>query len=358
MTVPPPDPAERDLLAPPRVRRAWYVLCASKELKRGKVIGRRLWGQPLVLFRNVHGQVGVFRDRCPHRNVPLSSGVVVGDTLRCAYHGWRFGTDGQCKAIPGLNGHCDRAAYAAEAHAVREQQGFVWVWGEAGAEPTGDPFVFRLAEDRSYLVVRREVGAPGSIHAVAENALDVPHTAFLHGGLFRSDTTARKPISCVITREADRVECEYVGEERPQGIIGRVLSPSGGTVIHFDRFYLPSIIEVEYRLGPENHVLVDAALTPVDDFETRLFAVVAVRTRIPPWLLRPIATPFALRIFQQDARVLAKQTATMRAFGEQRFVSTEIDLLGPHIHKLLQRGAQGTSSPPRAPTRREFTLLV
>lgn len=317
-----------------------------------------MFGHPIALFRVASGQVGAFADRCPHRNVPLSAGRVRDGALQCAYHGWRFAPDGRCVHIPALDGDPDRAAHRASTHAVREQQGFVWVWGVPGEEPDTDPYRFALADDRRYLVVRREVRAGGSIHAVAENALDVPHTSFLHGGLFRSDRD-RKPIRCIVHRWDDRVECEYVGEARPGGILGRLLSPSGGTVVHFDRFLLPSIVEVEYRLGEESHVLVSAALTPVDDFDTRLFAVVAVRTPVPGFLVKPIVTPVALRIFRQDAAVLRKQTETMARFGEQRFVSTEIDLLGPHILKLIQRAAAGrrpTGS--RPPMRKEVTLLV
>ena len=44
-----------------------------------------------------------------------------------------------------------------------------------------------------------------------------------------------------------------MGEPRPPGIVGRILSPSGGLVTHFDRFILPSIAQVEYRIGTENH---------------------------------------------------------------------------------------------------------
>lgn len=349
-----------DLVAirPPRVERGWYPLCWSHELKR-RPIARRLWDVPVVLFRTGSGAAGALVDRCPHRNVALSDGAVVDDTLRCPYHGWRFDAAGRCRAIPGLSdagGEPNRSAHAAQAFAVREQQGVVWVWGRAGDAPDRDPFVFKYAEAPGYTVVRREVSARGTIHAVAENALDVPHTAFLHGGLFRTDG-ARRPIQCVVTRTADVAECEYIGEQRPSGLVGRMLSPSGGTVVHFDRFYLPSIVEVEYRLGDENHVVVNAALCPVDDWHTRLLAVVAIRTRVPGWLLRPLVTPFALRIFGQDRAILAKQTDNVLGFGEQRFVSTEIDLLGPHILKLLLRAATGAPSPSE-PVRREVTLMV
>lgn len=347
--------ATAEAIAPPRLRRAWYVLCRSDELGSAPVV-RRLWGQRIVLWRDPSRTPSALLDRCPHRNIPLSEGRVVDGSLQCPYHGWRFGTDGHCKLIPGLDGSPDRKAYAALSFPVREQQGYVWVWGDPESAPDRDPFVFRLAEDPNYLIVKREVCANGSIHAVSENALDVPHTAFLHGGLFRNDRD-RKPIRCVVVRTSDRVECEYIGEARPDGIVGRLLSPSGGLVVHYDRFYLPSIVEVEYRIGEENHILVNAALTPEADFQTRLYAVVAARTRIPGWLVRPLVTPIALRIFGQDAAILTRQTDTLWEMGEQRFVSSEIDLLGPHILKLLARSAAGNPLPDE-PVRREATLLV
>lgn len=346
-----------DLLTPPRVKRAWYILCTAEEL-RGEPLLRRLHGTPIVLFRDGAGAPCALLDRCPHRSVPLSKGVIVDGALACRYHGWRFRGDGACVHIPALVGDATRASHAATAFPCRESQGFVWVWGEPEVAPDCDPWHFRLADEPGYLVVRRAVRAEATVHAVAENALDVPHTAFLHGGLFRNDGD-RQPIQCVVKRWADRVECEYVGESRPEGIVGRVLSPSGGTVVHFDRFILPSIVQVEYRIGTENHVLVDAALTPVDDFDTILHAVVAVRTRLPGWLLKPIALPIALRIFGQDAEILSEQTERMQHFGEQRFVSTELDVLGPHILKLLQRAATGDVGDPEGPpSRREITMLV
>ncbi len=84
-----------------------------------------------------------------------------------------------------------------------------------------------------------------------------------------------------------------------------------------------------------------------------------MRTRVPGWLLRPLVMPFALRIFGQDAKILAQQTEIMHRFEEQRFVSTELDLLGPHILKLLQRAERDDLGDlQRPPTRREITMLV
>ena len=342
----------------PRVRQAWYALCFSDELAPGALLQRALFDQPLVVFRGEDGAVGALLDRCPHRNVPLSSGRVVGPALACGYHGWRFGPDGGCQHVPALVGEPGHPARRCPAFPVQEQQGVVWAWADPDSPPVGAPFRFRLADDPAYTVVTRALRAPGSVHAVAENALDVPHTAFLHGGLFRVDE-ARTEIACRVTRHADRVECEYIGEPRPDGLVGRILSPSGGVVTHFDRFYLPSVVEVEYRIGDENHILVDAALTPVSDHETWLHAVVCVKARVPMWLVRPFALRAALHIFGQDQEILAAQTASLRRFGDARFVSTELDALGPHILRLLRQAARGELDPPdKPPLVREFKMRV
>ena len=49
----------------------------------------------------------------------------------------------------------------------------------------------------------------------------------------------------------------------------------------------------------------------------------------------------ALRVLRQDVAILGAQTAAVRRFGGERYASTEIDVLGPHIDKLLRRAAAG-----------------
>ncbi|MCU1459916.1 MAG: hypothetical protein JWL73_4008, partial [Actinomycetia bacterium] len=50
-----------------------------------------------------------FIDRCPHRSTRLSVGWIeppdaAGEpaSLRCAYHGWRYGSDGHCFDVPAM----------------------------------------------------------------------------------------------------------------------------------------------------------------------------------------------------------------------------------------------------------------
>jgi nitrite reductase/ring-hydroxylating ferredoxin subunit len=38
----------------------------------------------------VDGEAHAFANACPHEGNPLHEGDVLGDTLTCAYHGWKF----------------------------------------------------------------------------------------------------------------------------------------------------------------------------------------------------------------------------------------------------------------------------
>ncbi|MFN7135616.1 MAG: aromatic ring-hydroxylating dioxygenase subunit alpha, partial [Myxococcales bacterium] len=191
-----------------------------------------------------------------------------------------------------------------------------------------------------YSTVRREFTVHATMHAAVENALDVPHTAFLHGGLFR---TAKKEndVEVVVRRYGDRVEAEFVGEPRPKGLVGRLLAPGGGVVTHFDRFLLPNITQVEYRLGDDSHLVATSAMVPVRAFETRVVALVTFRLPIPSALVKPLLTPVAERIFHQDAVMLDLQTRSIERFGGEHYVSTELDVIGPHVLRLLRAAERG-----------------
>ncbi|EYF06216.1 aromatic ring-hydroxylating dioxygenase subunit alpha [Chondromyces apiculatus] len=339
----------RALLAPPQAKvRAsvvrlpgqWFIVAMASELQR-KPIARMLLGMPLVLFRDGEGHPGVLLDRCPHRNVPLSIGEVVDGQLQCAYHGWRFDGRGACRFVPSLLGEPGAKARNAMSFAALEQDGFLWVYSTPGETPTTSPYRFPQLGEKGYTAVRRRVTSESTMHAALENALDVPHTQYLHRGLFRSATRGIQ-ITAKVQRSRDRVVAEYVGEPRPEGLVARLLSPSGGMVTHFDRFILPSIAEVEYRIGTENHFLVSAAMTPVSDFLTHIYAVVSFKVRLlPGWLLKPFLMPLGLQVFAQDAAMLKLQTENIQRFGGEQYASTEIDVLGRHIWRLLKKAERG-----------------
>src|SRR5688572_25008463 len=195
-------PATKGHFSVVRLPEAWFVACLSKELKKAP-LGRSIQGIPLVLFRGADGTASALRARCPHRNVPLSAGSVKGGQRECAYHGWRFDTAGACRFIPGLVSSPDAArARHATRYATREVDGYIWVWSQPDVTPEVEPFRLPHLDDPAYTTVRREFLVEATMHAVIENALDVPHTAFLHGGLFRTSKKENE-IDVVVRRFPD-----------------------------------------------------------------------------------------------------------------------------------------------------------
>lgn len=327
----------------------WYVLADASSL-RDRPIGVRLAGKPIVLFRGTGGAPVALADRCAHRGVPLSLGRVERGRLECGYHGWCYDDSGRCVTVPGLLGEIPKA-HAVERYAALEQDGFVWVGIEATGRPCGVP----AALEAGYASMRRTVTFEAGLHATLENILDVPHTAFLHRGLFRGRSGPRR-IRVRVTREGDGVRAEYIGEPRPDGLVGRLLAPGGGVVTHVDRFRLPSVAQVEYRLGSDAHFLVTSWCTPVEEQVTRVHAEVRWRTPLPSLFVRTLALPVAWRIVGQDAAMLRAQAIAERDSGV-RHASTQIDVLGTQIGKLL-RSAPSDPAVAEESWVREFEMEV
>lgn len=350
-------PATKGHTSVVRLSKAWYVVGTSKELTRGP-LPRTVLGIPMVLFRSKAQTVTILLDRCPHRNVPLSQGKVREGELQCGYHGWRFGADGTCVAIPGLSTGLPGKGKRATSFPAREQDGLIWVWPDTDSTPDSPPPPLPLAGKAGYTTLIHVVEMAGSVHAVIENALDVPHTAFLHAGLFRGEGTPH-PIEAIVRRLGRSVEAEFIGEPAPKGLIGRILAPKGGVVEHFDRFILPSTAQVEYRLGERSHLMATSFCTPVTDFTTRLYGVAQFKLPLPGWLVALIAKPVVMKVLKQDARMLKTQSETIDAFGGEQFESTDIDLLGASILRLLKEAQRGEAEDLEEPREvRRTTLLL
>lgn len=168
----------------------WTPVTAASTLKR-KPLGVKLAGEPVVLFRDRTGRASALIDRCPHRGVALSLGVVNGDgCLECPFHGWSFRGDGACDHIPLSNlSEQKRQNYGATALPTREVGGLLWVFtgqDPAGTEPELPP---ALLDPKWHMWVHEETWNTHWTRAM-ENMLDNVHVPFVHrqsfGGEMRS----------------------------------------------------------------------------------------------------------------------------------------------------------------------------
>ncbi|WP_149182541.1 aromatic ring-hydroxylating dioxygenase subunit alpha [Streptomyces sp. TRM49041] len=161
----------------------WYPVARSGSLRVGRVLGTAFAGERIALYRGESGAVHALEDRCAHRQVPLSMGVVEGETLRCCYHAWAYRGDGRISQIPYLSKGDGRPPRGVRGYPVREAYGLVFVF-------PGDPekaAVTALPELPTFgspryrtMTFSRTVRCHYSF--MHENLLDMNHQ-FLHRGV-------------------------------------------------------------------------------------------------------------------------------------------------------------------------------
>jgi len=117
---------------------SWYLFCESHRLRKGP-FSQRILGRLLVTFRTASGNVVVMDGNCAHLGADLGCGSVVGETIQCPFHHWRYGTDGVCASVPGLPQVPSFARL--RTYPVEERHGYVFFFnGEVPLFPL--PFFF------------------------------------------------------------------------------------------------------------------------------------------------------------------------------------------------------------------------
>ena len=82
---------------------SWYAILDSSKLKCNEIKAIQLCGKDLIVFRGMSGLAYVLDAYCPHLGAHLAvGGTVVGEHIRCPFHGWTFDGNGVCTQVPGL----------------------------------------------------------------------------------------------------------------------------------------------------------------------------------------------------------------------------------------------------------------
>lgn len=161
------------------LRRYWFPIACSA-LVTSKPQRVKLLGEELVLYRAESGKAVLMQLRCAHRRVALDHGRVEGDSIRCPYHGWLYGSDGQCLAQPtektDTSGAIRIAAYKTE-----EISGLIFAYIGPDPAPLLPLYDLLLAEGEKMVLGQQwDTNWFQSI----ENILDVAHFSWLHGYTF------------------------------------------------------------------------------------------------------------------------------------------------------------------------------
>jgi len=172
--------------------RGWFMVGTSDDATT-KPKAVRYCGEDMVLYRGESGRVFLVEAYCPHMGTHLakneSSYVVMdkehveGDNIRCPYHGWRFGPDGQCNDIPYSPSPPPKKACLRNWQ-VLERAGCIWAWFDAeGGEPDYDVPAFENWDTPHW--VNWIIDDLGQIachpQEVLDNMTDKAHLGPVHG---------------------------------------------------------------------------------------------------------------------------------------------------------------------------------
>ncbi|MEJ8278102.1 aromatic ring-hydroxylating dioxygenase subunit alpha [Pseudonocardia spirodelae] len=271
-------------------RDQWYVAAYSGEIGR-ELFGRTICGEPVLFWRTEAGALTAHADRCVHRRFPLSQAPsrLVGDTVVCGYHGFTYGADGKCVAVPGQN-RVPRTARLAP-YPVVEQDSLVWIWiGDPDrADTTRIPRATYL-DDPGWTTVRGMEPLAARFSLLVDNLLDLSHETYLHGGYIGTPEVAATPISTEVDEDAgivhvsrhmDDAECPPF-YERSTGLSGRIARWQD------IEYTPPCLYKLHSRIAPVGsvphadgsdpdafHVEVVYAITPETETSTHDFWMVA-----------------------------------------------------------------------------------
>jgi len=332
----------------PMLRRFWYLALPGAKLVRGKTVDLTLLGEPLLVCRGDDGQVFALRDICPHRGIPLSYGSFDGREVTCCYHGWRFGRDGRCTAIPSLTAGQEVAVERIRCGAFpcREVQGNIWIYlpEKSARLPRADledlPPVPELPGfgERAPQVSISQVFNCGADTA-AFGLMDPTHAAFVHTSWWWKKS-ARK-----LRLKEKHFEPAPLGWRMkrhrlpPENRVYRLLGQEVTTEI---TYALPGL-RIELIEGDRHKAASLTAITPLNDQQT---VVQQALYWTLPWTapLRPLARYLANVFLTQDRRVVDMQQEGL-AYNPSLMLIDDADTQAKWFYRLkrewLRAAAEG-----------------
>jgi len=155
---------------------SWYLFGASAESTR-RPVSKRMLGRELVAFRTESGRFVVAQANCAHLGADLGCGEVVGESIQCPFHGWRYGADGNCSYVPGKM--AIPAFARLQTYPAVERHGYLFFFN--GPEPLS-PLPFFFGEDPAEFVAGRMFSyvADTTWYMNAAHAFDLQHFASVH----------------------------------------------------------------------------------------------------------------------------------------------------------------------------------
>lgn len=162
--------------------RGWFVVAFSDELPVSGTLQLHYFDRELVAYRGEDGVVRILDGHCPHMGASMGAGgTVVGTSIVCPFHRWRFEGDGRCVEIPYCQEIPKKAAVGT--WPVIERNGLVHLWYHPkGGEPEFDVPTLPNHGSSEWLPWRHSrIRIKTHSKEIVENVVDIAHFEPVHG---------------------------------------------------------------------------------------------------------------------------------------------------------------------------------
>jgi phenylpropionate dioxygenase-like ring-hydroxylating dioxygenase large terminal subunit len=308
---------------------SWFMVARSSDIAPGQVVPLEFLGQELVMYRTESGEVNIFDAFCPHFGAHLGhGGCVVGETLQCPWHGWKWSLEGRNVEIPFVDSP-NRQAQLKRWH-VRERDYLILMWHDSqGRDPWWEwPGIPEFRDPEHYYQPDEH---PDGTHCYGElrvnpqlpieNAADPMHFAFVHG----SDRPAKSDVFELKDEYLRSVFKVHFGG----GKGSTWLTPDGDTwgTIEAEQWGL-GIGVARFNIGPLQ-VAQSIAVTPIDHIRSTAWSTIAA-TRDPK-CADPAQGPAGVMMTEQVRQV----RRDFFIWENQRYVTKPLYVL-PEEHNFFE----------------------
>ncbi len=351
------------------LRNIWYFALPSRDVKAGKLVHKKLLGEPVLFGRKKSGEIFALRDLCPHRGVPLSAGRLlhpgdqtVGETMdtdqvECPYHGWRFNTEGNCTSIPSLveGQNVDLEKIKVQRYHLEEKNGNVWIYMPETMQRPGieqdtpimpAPDLPGIDENAQPRMLDRMTFECFIDHAVI-GLMDPAHIPYIHRQWWwRSAKSVHEK-----AKNFGPVERGFSMLPHKPSANSYVYKLFGGQRQTEIRFELPGLRTEYLRLG-ERHITGFTAVTPTNATKTTITIVmywdVPVMAVVPKFLVSN-----GIRTFVGQDRDAVNAQQVGLAYDPQLMLIHDADVQAKWYFKLKQawKKHRETGEPFRNPVR-------
>lgn len=275
----------------------WYIVTSSDRLKPNTLLSCTVLDEWLVIFRGENGKPVALRDRCLHRNSRLSRGKLCHGLLQCPYHGWVYDQTGQVVVIFS-EGQTFKPTRCTKPYDTKEQDGYIYIRLADTQSDDFAPFKMPHYKEPGWETVRVVNRFRNNVTNCVENFIDIPHTASVHPGIFR--TSRQQQLEMTIQRCNGSVFVEYRNETTNLGWFSRFLNLKNNQIHHKDSFHLPNITSVEYDMGLKRQLFITSQSIPETESSTLVYTDVTFNYGIWNKIAKPFVRWTAQYIINQD----------------------------------------------------------